>query len=90
MRFDGLVHSPFTISEGVEVDLLIVQGDGIGPEITSATRKNQKMSDAAAVFTRAVNRLIGSPDTRTRDLGGRLGTKAFADAVARSVLNEKA
>ena len=37
MRFDGLVHSPFTISEGVEVDLLIVQGDGIGPEITSAT-----------------------------------------------------
>ena len=71
------------------MDLLIVQGDGIGPEITSATRKNQKMSDAAAVFTRAVNRLIGCPETRTRDLGGRLGMKAFAEAVAKAVLDEK-
>ncbi|HET9404225.1 MAG TPA: isocitrate/isopropylmalate family dehydrogenase [Burkholderiales bacterium] len=58
-------------------------------EHLGATRKNQKMSDAAAAFTRAVDRLLGSPETRTRDLGGKLGTKAFADAVARAVLAEK-
>lgn len=58
-------------------------------EHLGATRKNQKMSDAAAAFTRAVDRTIGSPGTRTRDLGGKLGTAAFADAVARAVLDEK-
>ena len=58
-------------------------------EHLGATRKNQKMTDAAAAFTRAVDRLIGSPGTRTRDLGGTLGTKAFAEAVARAVLEEK-
>jgi isocitrate/isopropylmalate dehydrogenase len=58
-------------------------------EHLGATRKDRKMSDVAAAFTRAVDKMIGSPDTRTRDLGGKLGTKAFGDAVAKAVLDEK-
>ena len=58
-------------------------------EHLGATRKDKGMSAAAAAFTRAVDKMIGSPETRTRDLGGRLGTKAFGDAVAKAVLAEK-
>ncbi len=58
-------------------------------EHLGATKGSQPMTDAAAAFTRAVDRLLGSPETRTRDLGGKLGTKAFADAVAKAVLDEK-
>jgi len=58
-------------------------------EHLGATRKERKMTEAAAAFTRTVDRLIGSPETRTRDLGSKLGTKAFADAVAKAVLDEK-
>jgi len=47
------------------------------------------MLDAAAAFTRAVDGRLGSAETRTRDLGGKLGTKAFGDAVTRAVLEEK-
>ena len=58
-------------------------------EHLGATRKDSRMSDAAAAFTRAVDGCIGRPETRTRDLGGRLGTAAFGEAVARAVLEQK-
>ena len=53
------------------------------------TRKDPRMADAAAAFFRNVDRLLGSAETRTRDLGGKLGTKAFAEAVAKAVREEK-
>jgi len=58
-------------------------------EHLGAARKDRRMLDAAAAFTRAVDGRLGSPGTRTRDLGGKLGTQAFADAVAKAVLNER-
>jgi len=58
-------------------------------EHIGATRKAKGYAEAAAAFTRAVDRMIGSPETRTRDLGGKLGTQAFAEAVAGAVLSEK-
>ena len=58
-------------------------------EHLGATRKDARLADAAAAFFRNVDRLLGSAETRTRDLGGKLGTKAFAEAVARAVREEK-
>ncbi len=58
-------------------------------EHLGATRKDPRMTDAAAAFFRNVDRLLGNADTRTRDLGGKLGTKAFGEAVARAVREEK-
>ena len=58
-------------------------------EHLGATRKDQRMLDAATAFTRAVDGRLGRAGTRTRDLGGKLGTKAFGEAVARAVLEEK-
>ena len=58
-------------------------------EHLGATRKDQRMLDAAAAFTGAVDGRLGSAKTRTRDLGGKMSTQAFAGAVARAVLAEK-
>ncbi|MBI2509546.1 MAG: isocitrate/isopropylmalate dehydrogenase family protein, partial [Betaproteobacteria bacterium] len=54
------------------------------------TRKEPRMASAAAAFIRAVDRMLGSAATRTRDLGGKLGTKAFGEAVARAVRDDRA
>lgn len=39
----------------------------------------------AEAINRAVDELVKRPETRTRDLGGRLGTKAFTDALCAEV-----
>jgi 3-isopropylmalate dehydrogenase len=39
------------------------------------------LTDAAARIERAVDRVLDDPQTRTRDVGGPLGTDAFAQAV---------
>ena len=54
--------------------ILVLPGDGIGPEITDAT---------LAVLDRANAKFkLKDPATRTADLGGKLGTRAFARHVA--------
>lgn len=40
---------------------------------------------AAREIDQAVDRLLEKPETRTRDLGGLLGTGAFAAAVCRQL-----
>jgi len=57
------------------VKLLVLPGDGIGPEITAATL-------AGAAIDAAIDKVLAKPETRTADLGGRLGTRAFGAAVA--------
>ena len=44
---------------------------------------NARLTDAAAAIARAVELTLADPATRTRDIGGELGTAAFADAVAK-------
>ena len=39
-------------------------------------------ADAGKAIDRAVDKALAKPDTRTADLGGKLGTRAFGDAVA--------
>ena len=45
-------------------------------------RKDNKLHAAAAAIEAALDRTIAEPQTRTRDLGGPLGTKAFGERVA--------
>jgi 3-isopropylmalate dehydrogenase len=46
---------------------------------------DEKLTDAAALIECAIDRVIGDPLTRTRDLGGTLGTDAFTSAVCAAV-----
>ena len=45
-------------------------------------RKAERLTRAAAAIEAALDRAIGTPEWRTRDLGGPLGTKAFGERVA--------
>jgi isocitrate/isopropylmalate dehydrogenase len=45
-------------------------------------RKDNKLHAAAAAIEDALDRAIADPNSRTRDLGGTLGTKAFGERVA--------
>jgi len=47
-----------------------------------ARRGDAKLAQAGALIERALDDTIANPATRTADLGGTLGTKAFAAAVA--------
>ena len=46
---------------------------------------DRKLVEAAARIERAIDRVIADPATRTRDLGGTLGTDAFASAVCSAI-----
>jgi 3-isopropylmalate dehydrogenase len=45
-------------------------------------RNDERFTRAAATIEDALDRAIASPQWRTRDLGGPLGTKAFGERVA--------
>ena len=45
-------------------------------------RKDNKLHAAAAAIEQALDRTIADPQSRTRDIGGPLGTKAFGERVA--------
>ena len=45
-------------------------------------RKDNKLHAAAAAIESALDRAIADPQSRTRDIGGPLGTKAFGERVA--------
>jgi isocitrate/isopropylmalate dehydrogenase len=49
------------------------------------TRQRRDLAEAGAALSSAVDRLLGDPATRTKDLGGALGTQAFGAAVAKAV-----
>jgi isocitrate/isopropylmalate dehydrogenase len=48
-------------------------------------RKDEKLVKAAAAIETALDRVIADPQTRTRDMGGKLGTDAFGEAVAKAI-----
>ncbi len=69
-----------------------IPGDGIGPEVTQAVqrllalnyladhRKDESCRQVATRIRQAYDRAVAD-GAKTRDLGGDLGTEAFADAV---------
>jgi 3-isopropylmalate dehydrogenase len=48
-------------------------------------RGEPRLARAAAAIEQALDAVIATPDGRTQDLGGRLGTAAFGDKVAAAV-----
>ena len=50
-------------------------------------RRDATLTAAAGAIDAALDRVLGSPDGRTADLGGKLGTAAFAERVAKAVRN---
>ena len=54
-------------------------------EHLGATRSLPVWTEAGRAFTQAVDLNLANAATRTRDLGGQLGTKAFGEAVARTI-----
>jgi isocitrate/isopropylmalate dehydrogenase len=48
-------------------------------------RGDEKLTRASDMIERALDKTIASPETRTRDLNGPLGTKAFGERVAQTV-----
>jgi len=51
----------------------------------STVHKKPVLSGAAARISEAIDCALANPATRTRDLGGSLGTQAFADVVVRII-----
>jgi 3-isopropylmalate dehydrogenase len=45
-------------------------------------KKAAACAEAGRAIDRAVDKVLAKPETRTADLGGRLGTRAFGEAVA--------
>jgi 3-isopropylmalate dehydrogenase len=45
-------------------------------------RKSTRCAEAAGAISEAVDRVLADPAKRTADLGGKLGTRAFGEAVA--------
>src|SRR5688572_8416046 len=45
-------------------------------------RKSESLAKAARAIDAAIDKVLSKPETRTADLGGRLGTHAFGEAVA--------
>jgi 3-isopropylmalate dehydrogenase len=45
-------------------------------------KKSEHLSRAGRAMDEAVDRVLAKPEMRTADLGGRLGTRAFGEAVA--------
>jgi 3-isopropylmalate dehydrogenase len=48
-------------------------------------RHDPRLAAAARLIDEALDRALANPETRTRDLGGPLGTRAFAGAVAEAM-----
>jgi len=50
-----------------------------------ARRDAQPLLDAARLIEQALDKVIAAPASRTADLGGPLGTKAFGERVAAAI-----
>ncbi|NML44076.1 isocitrate/isopropylmalate dehydrogenase family protein [Ramlibacter sp. G-1-2-2] len=50
-------------------------------------RQDKKLQAAGDAMTAAVDKVLANPATRTRDIGGSIGCKAFGEAVAQALLD---
>jgi 3-isopropylmalate dehydrogenase len=54
-------------------------------EHLGAGRQRRDLAEAGAALSGAVDALLADPATRTRDLGGSMGTRAFGEEVAKAL-----
>jgi len=63
----------------------LILSAGMLLEWLAERHKRREFSDAAKAIEAVIDAALQSPETRTRDLGGKLGTKAFGTHVAERV-----
>ena len=63
----------------------LILSAGMLLEWLAERHKRSEFSQAAHAIEAAIDAALQSPETRTRDLGGKLGTKAFAKHVAERI-----
>jgi 3-isopropylmalate dehydrogenase len=54
-------------------------------EWLAAKHRRAEFSQAAQAIESAIDAALQSPATRTRDLGGELGTRAFSEKIAAAI-----
>lgn len=63
----------------------LILSAGMLLEWLAERHKRSEFDQAAKALESAIDRALQSPETRTRDLGGKLGTKAFAKHVTEQI-----
>jgi 3-isopropylmalate dehydrogenase len=74
--------APDIAGKGVANPVSLILSAAMLLEWLGARHGKHALADAARSIDQAVDPLLAEPETRTRDLGGSLGTKEFAAAVA--------
>jgi 3-isopropylmalate dehydrogenase len=74
--------APDIAGQGIANPASLIGSTGMLLEWLGAERKTPALSEAGRAILSALDAAVADPATRTRDLGGTLGTEAFACAVA--------
>ncbi|MDA3039560.1 MAG: isocitrate/isopropylmalate dehydrogenase family protein [Actinomycetota bacterium] len=74
--------APDIAGEGVANPASLIGSAGMLLAWIGERREDQRLIDAGAAISRAIADVLRLPQHRTRDLGGDVGTAAFADLVA--------
>jgi 3-isopropylmalate dehydrogenase len=73
--------APDIAGKGIANPVSLMLSAGMLLDWMSTQHQKQALADAAQCISEAVEFALSSPATRTRDLGGPLGTQAFTDVV---------
>lgn len=82
--------APDIAGQGIANPASLILSAAMLLEWLGGRRKREDLIAAARAIDQAVDRLLEKPQSRTRDLGGSLGTRQFAAAVAEQVLSGEA
>ena len=78
--------APDIAGEGIANPASLIGSAGMLLAWIGERRDDPRLIEASAAVDRAIAEVIGRPEHRTRDLGGDVGTAAFADLVANALL----
>lgn len=77
--------APDIAGKGIANPASLIGSSGMLLEWLGATRQRADLAHAGRAILAALDATVANPSTRTRDLGGTLDTRAFAQAVAAHV-----
>ena len=77
--------APELTGKDIANPVALIKSTGMLLEWLGQRNDQSSFIDAAACLDKAVNSLISKPHSRTQDLGGKLGTQAFAELLANTV-----
>ncbi|GAA6150236.1 isocitrate/isopropylmalate dehydrogenase family protein [Pseudooceanicola nitratireducens] len=77
--------APDIAGQGIANPASLIGSAGMLLDWMGGSRGDTNLRNAGRTILKALDKTIADPATRTRDLGGDLGTEAFAQAVARTI-----